>query len=94
LKDDVFTSTLGKDFIPFAFNTAKAANPHPLLSLSENDVEGYHAKGLSAKYQGLYDLVKDLKSKGVHIDVVSFESHFITGEVPKVRSICMEILSL
>ena len=34
MKKDEFYNTLGADYLPFAFETAKAANPRPLLSLN------------------------------------------------------------
>lgn len=88
MKHDLFYNTLGDNYLPFAFDTAKAANRHPLLFWNDNDVEGVHSKGLRAKYAGLLQRLKKLLAEGVRIDGVSLESHFITGHVPQVSTLC------
>jgi GH35 family endo-1,4-beta-xylanase len=85
MKKDIFYETLGDEYLPFAFDTAKAANPHPLLFLNDNDIESVHSKGLPSKYSGMLRVLKSLIAKGVRVDGLSMQGHFTTGQVPKVR---------
>ncbi|WP_373320206.1 endo-1,4-beta-xylanase [Virgisporangium aurantiacum] len=60
----------GNDWIEVAFRTARAADP--LAKLCYND---YNTDGINAKSTGIYNMVRDFKSRGVPIDCVGFQSH-------------------
>ncbi|GAB2844957.1 endo-1,4-beta-xylanase [Actinoallomurus bryophytorum] len=65
----------GNDWIEVAFRTARAADPNVKLCYNDYNIENWSA----AKTQGVYNMVKDFKSRGVPIDCVGFQSHFNSG---------------
>lgn len=77
LKQDVFFNAMGSGYIADALRTAHAADPNAKLYLNDFGIEGENAKS-----NAMLNLVSSLKSQGVPIDGVGFESHFILGQVP------------
>ncbi|GIH31392.1 endo-1,4-beta-xylanase [Microbispora amethystogenes] len=65
----------GNDWIEVAFRTARAADPSVKLCYNDYNIENW----TWAKTQGVYNMVKDFKSRGVPIDCVGFQSHFNSG---------------
>ncbi|WP_181445384.1 endo-1,4-beta-xylanase, partial [Micromonospora endophytica] len=63
----------GNDWIEVAFRTAKAADPNAKLCYND-----YNTDGINAKSTGIYNMVRDFKSRGVPIDCVGFQSHLGT----------------
>jgi endo-1,4-beta-xylanase len=63
----------GNDWIEAAFRAARAADP--AAKLCYND---YNTDGINAKSTGIYNMVRDFKSRGVPIDCVGFQSHLGT----------------
>jgi endo-1,4-beta-xylanase len=77
-RQDVFYNAFGgTGYIADALKTAHAADPNAKLYLND-----YNIEGSGAKADAMYALVSSLKSQGVPIDGVGFESHFILGQVP------------
>jgi len=68
----------GNDWIEVAFKTARAADPSVKLCYNDYNIENWSA----AKTQGVYNMVKDFKARGVPIDCVGFQSHFGSGGMP------------
>ncbi|SBT43408.1 endo-1,4-beta-xylanase [Micromonospora auratinigra] len=64
----------GNDWIEVAFRTARAADPGAKLCYND-----YNTDGVNAKSTGVYNMVRDFKSRGVPIDCVGFQSHLGTG---------------
>ncbi|GAA1755164.1 non-reducing end alpha-L-arabinofuranosidase family hydrolase [Luedemannella helvata] len=62
----------GNDWIEVAFRTARAADPAAKLCYNDYNTDIWSW----AKTQGVYNMVKDFKSRGVPIDCVGFQSHF------------------
>ena len=62
----------GNDWIEVAFNTARAADPSVKLCYNDYNIDNWS----DAKTQGVYNMVKDFKSRGVPIDCVGFQGHF------------------
>ncbi|WP_063734330.1 endo-1,4-beta-xylanase [Streptomyces sp. RTd22] len=77
LRASKFYNQLGQSYIADAFRAARAADPSAKLFIND-----YNTEGTNAKSDGLYNLVKSLKSQGVPIDGVGFQSHLIVGQVP------------
>jgi endo-1,4-beta-xylanase len=77
LRADVFFNAMGSGYIADALRTAHAADPGAKLYLNDFNIEGQNAKS-----NAMLNLVRSLKSQGVPIDGVGFESHFILGQVP------------
>ena len=67
-----FQDKLGNGYIEQAFRTARAADSSAKLCYNDYNIENWSY----AKTQGVYNMVKDFKSRGVPIDCVGFQSHF------------------
>ncbi|WP_344088796.1 endo-1,4-beta-xylanase, partial [Luedemannella helvata] len=65
----------GNDWIEVAFRTARAADPAAKLCYNDYNTDNW----TWAKTQGVYNMVRDFKSRGVPIDCVGFQSHFNSG---------------
>ncbi|MGW2477510.1 endo-1,4-beta-xylanase [Streptomyces sp. NPDC001665] len=65
----------GNDWIEVAFRTARAADSSAKLCYNDYNIENWNW----AKTQGVYNMVKDFKQRGVPIDCVGFQSHFNSG---------------
>ncbi|WP_245657632.1 endo-1,4-beta-xylanase [Herbidospora mongoliensis] len=62
----------GNDWIEVAFRTARAADPSAKLCYNDYNIDNWSW----AKTQGVYNMVRDFKSRGVPIDCVGLQSHF------------------
>src|SRR4051794_1773859 len=65
----------GNDWIEVAFRTARAADPSVKLCYNDYNIENW----TYAKTQGVYNMIKDFKSRGVPVDCVGFQTHFTGG---------------
>ncbi|WP_344089154.1 endo-1,4-beta-xylanase, partial [Luedemannella helvata] len=65
----------GNDWIEVAFRTARAADPAAKLCYNDYNIDIWSW----AKTQGVYNMVRDFKSRGVPIDCVGFQGHFNSG---------------
>ena len=65
----------GSDWIEVAFRTARAADPSVKLCYTDYNIDSWSA----AKTQGVYNMVRDFKSRGVPIDCVAPQAHFTGG---------------
>jgi endo-1,4-beta-xylanase len=65
----------GNDWIEVAFRTADAADPNALLCYNDYNIDNWS----DAKTQGVYNMVRDFKQRGVPIDCVGLQSHFTGG---------------
>lgn len=78
----LFYNVLRERFVEIAFRAARAADPDARLFLNELAAE---RKG--PKQDALFDLVQDLKARGVPIDGVGFQNHTEAGEAPSQREL-------
>ena len=74
LRSSVWTNKIGKDFIDIAFQTARKADPNALLFYND-----YNIEDMSAKSNTAYNMIKSMKERGIPIDGVGFQCHFING---------------
>jgi endo-1,4-beta-xylanase len=65
----------GNDWIEVAFRTARAADPSVKLCYNDYNIENWSY----GKTQGVYNMIKDFKSRGVPIDCVGLQTHFTGG---------------
>ena len=65
----------GNDWIEAAFRAARAADPGAKLCYNDYNTDNWS----HAKTQGVYNMVKDFKSRGVPIDCVGFQAHLGTS---------------
>ena len=70
LRDSIFSSTIGPSCIDEAFMAARQADPGALLFYNE-----FAAEGLSDKSTAVYNMVKDMKNRGIPIDGVGMQMH-------------------
>src|SRR4051794_37168917 len=65
----------GNDWIEVAFKTARAADPSVKLCYNDYNIENW----TYAKTQGVYNMIRDFKARGVPIDCVGLQTHFTGG---------------
>jgi endo-1,4-beta-xylanase len=82
LRDDVFSSLLGSEFIPAAFHEAHRADPHAELFYNDYGIETVNPKS-----DAVYALVQDLLAHHVPIAGVGFECHFDAAASPSTDDI-------
>ncbi|KAH8811307.1 putative endo-1,4-beta-xylanase [Xylogone sp. PMI_703] len=80
-RTDVFYNVIGPEYIPIAFEAAAAADPDVKLYYNDYNIEYSGAKQTAA-----VNLVKSLKSRGIKIDGVGLQGHFIVGQTPNQAS--------
>ena len=81
-----FYQIIGEDFIPLAFQFAREADPD--AELYYND----YSTAIEAKRQGIVNVVKTLKEKGLRIDAVGMQGHF-TLDFPTVEAFEKSLLA-
>ena len=74
LRRSVWTNKIGNSFIDTAFQAARKADPNALLFYND-----YNIEDMSAKSNTAYNMIKSMKERGIPIDGVGFQSHFING---------------
>jgi endo-1,4-beta-xylanase len=65
----------GNDWIEAAFRAARTADPAAKLCYNDYNTDNWS----HAKTQGVYNMVRDFKARGVPIDCVGFQGHFNSG---------------
>jgi endo-1,4-beta-xylanase len=65
----------GNDWIEVAFRTARSADSTVKLCYNDYNIENWSY----AKTQGVYNMIRDFKSRGVPIDCVGLQTHFTGG---------------
>jgi endo-1,4-beta-xylanase len=74
-RSDVWQNNIGNSYIEQAFQTARAADSSAKLCYNDYNIENWSY----AKTQGVYNMVKDFKSRGIPIDCVGFQTHMTGG---------------
>ena len=84
-REDIWYNVTGTSYIPTAFAAAEKAvkdnNLNVKLYYNDYNIEYLGNKSISAQ-----NLVKDLKNRGIQIDGVGLQSHFIVGGTPSTAS--------
>jgi endo-1,4-beta-xylanase len=65
----------GNDWIEAAFRAARAADPGVKLCYNDYNIENWSY----AKTQGVYNMIRDFKARGVPVDCVGLQTHFTGG---------------
>ncbi|EGG01456.1 family 10 glycoside hydrolase [Melampsora larici-populina 98AG31] len=76
-RDSFWYQKLKETFPEMALKAARQASPGVKLYINDYSIEG-----INKKSDGLYNLAKGLKAKGL-LDGVGFQTHLIVGQVPK-----------
>lgn len=77
LKATFWSNALGKAYIEQAFRSAAVADP--AAALFYND---YNIETIGAKSDSVYEMLRDFKARGVPVQGVGFQAHFIVGQTP------------
>ncbi|KAB8304329.1 hypothetical protein EYC80_003739 [Monilinia laxa] len=83
-----FYDTIGPEYIPIAFETAALYDPDVKLYYNDYNIESAGAKATSA-----LNLVKSLKARGIKIDGVGLQAHFIVGSTASESSLATTLKS-
>ncbi|TGO89078.1 hypothetical protein BPOR_0126g00090 [Botrytis porri] len=84
----VFYDTIGPEYIPIAFETAALYDPDVKLYYNDYNIESSGAKATSA-----LNLVKSHKARGIKIDGVGLQAHFIVGSSPSESALATTLRS-
>ncbi len=74
LRNSPWLRLLGPGYLDLAFRTARAADPHALLTYNEFGIEYDHAEN-AQKRAALLRLLRTLRAAGTPIDAVGIQSH-------------------
>jgi endo-1,4-beta-xylanase len=88
LRSTVFSRGLGPDYVAELFRFARRADPE--AELIYND---YGGEGLNRKSNDIYELVKDLKQRGL-VDGVGLQMHISAASFPSVADVRANIQRL
>jgi len=80
-RTDVFYNTIGPEYIPIAFETAALYDSTVKLYYNDYNIDYAGAKATAAQ-----NLVSSLKARGIKIDGVGFQGHFIVGSTPSLSA--------
>lgn len=80
-RTDVFYNTIGPEYIPIAFETAALYDSTVKLYYNDYNIDYAGAKATAAQ-----NLVSSLKARGIKIDGVGLQGHFIVGSTPSLSA--------
>jgi endo-1,4-beta-xylanase len=81
-KATFWANLLGPGYIEQAFRTARAADPSAQLFYNDYNIETQNLKS-----DALYAMAQDFKARGVPIDGIGFQAHFIAGSSPSYSAL-------
>jgi endo-1,4-beta-xylanase len=81
LRKSFWLGVLGKEYIEKAFTWARKADEKARLFIND-----YNIERKSPKSDALYEMIKDLKKKGIPIDGVGFQFHLNVDDKPDFQS--------
>ncbi|MEP7286821.1 MAG: endo-1,4-beta-xylanase [Chloroflexota bacterium] len=82
LRNDVWLSVIGPDYIDNAFRWAHEADPKAKLFYND-----YGGEGMNGKSNAIYTLVKGMKERGVPIDGVGLQMHISLNNPPSADAV-------
>ncbi|MEP6617951.1 MAG: endo-1,4-beta-xylanase [bacterium] len=74
LRANVWSNVIGRPYIETAFRAARAADPATLLFYND-----YNIETAGAKQDSVYNMIVDFKARGVPIDGVGLQAHFLVN---------------
>jgi endo-1,4-beta-xylanase len=89
LRQTFWSNMLGSDYIAQAFTLARAADPQATLLYND-----YGGEALGVKSESIYGLLKSLKERGVPIDGVGLQSHFLLEQPPRMSEVAANVRRL
>lgn len=76
-RQSVWQRVIGPDYIERAFRWAHEIDPAAVLLYND-----YNGEGLGRKSDAIYELLRDLKSRGVPVHGVGLQMHITVGQLP------------
>jgi endo-1,4-beta-xylanase len=89
LRQTFWSNMLGSDYIAQAFTLARAADPQATLLYND-----YGGEALGVKSEAIYGLLKSLKGRGVPIDGIGLQSHFLLDQPPRMSEVAANLRRL
>jgi endo-1,4-beta-xylanase len=83
IRNSLWQSTIGEDYIPLAFTTARQADPTALLVYNDYGIE-YSFPGIDARRTAILNLITKLKSQNVPIQAFGLQAHLYGSSVQKM----------
>jgi endo-1,4-beta-xylanase len=81
LRNTIWYRLLGPSYIDIAYRSARAADPHALLTYNDYDLEQDSPEN-EAKRNAVLGLVRSMRDRGVPVDAVGLQSHLHATEKP------------
>lgn len=76
-RQSVWQRVIGPDYIEMAFRWAHESDPAAVLLYND-----YNGEGLGRKSDAIYQLLRDLKGRGVPVHGVGLQMHITVGQLP------------
>lgn len=76
-RQSIWQRVIGEDYIEKAFRWAHEFDPAAVLLYND-----YNGEGLGEKSDAIYELLRDLKSRGVPVHGVGLQMHMTVGKIP------------
>jgi endo-1,4-beta-xylanase len=89
LRNTIWLQVIGPDYIEMAFRWAHEADPNAKLIYND-----YGTEGLGRKSDAVYALVRGLLQKGVPLQGVGLQGHFILSSPPKLEDVSANLSRL
>ena len=78
MRNSPWMQLLGERYIDIAFETARQADPHALLTYNDYDIE-YETPAQERKREAVLALMHRMRKRGVPLDAVGVQSHLHAG---------------
>jgi len=74
---DFWNEKIGPEYVEMAFRWAKEADPESILIFNDSNNESPRDRDTTRTIDKMYEMVRDLKAKGVPIDIVGMQMHLL-----------------
>ncbi len=85
LRNSPWLTLIGPDYIPLAFNTARAADPSALLVYNDYGIE-YDFPGVDARRTAMLNLLHKMKSQNVPVQAFGIQAHLYGDNMGKMNA--------
>ncbi|MBL8162333.1 MAG: endo-1,4-beta-xylanase [Anaerolineae bacterium] len=80
--NNIWYSVIGPDYIDLAFQFAHQADPDAILYIND-----YGTEGMNAKSDGMYNVVKSMRERGIPVHGVGLQMHVTTTYYPNPEDV-------